>query len=719
MNKKLKVLMILLFSFFFIGITNTYAEEIDNNEQDNNQVENNDSNDEEDLINTDNNLSLLKVGSGSSDEKTVDEIIDGMSNEDKIAEMIMLAFRKESGVDINNDNIKEILSTYGYSGVILFSENTKDIDSTMRFVDYLQESNKDNDSRLLIGIDQEGGYVVRLGIGTENVGNMALAATGDPSYAYDSAKIIGEELDALGIDINFAPVVDIINNPDNSAIGLRSFSDDAETVATYAENYMEGLHDEGIISTLKHFPGQGDATADSHTDLCDIDKTYDELKSEELVPFKTLIDAGVEMVMADHVSYSNIEKDDEKFISTNDSNEYYLPSSLSKTMLTDKLRGDLGFDGVIITDAFDMGAITKNFDLEDATIKAINAGANIILMPFTYDSQKDQIKSYVQSLASKIGTEISEDAINDSVRRILELKKSKGLLKAYDGSDLEDRITAAKELVSSRANHDKEFEIAKKVITMIKNDDKTLPLSGDDKTIIFYEYETHFTAAVNAINMLIKEGSLKDDSNLYAYPLYGTKGFDFDRLRTLIDGFKNVIIINALYDTESLKDSDFDKMNDFIDIIHENNAKAIFISSHLPYDVARIKNADAVVLTYLANGIRFNIDDYEKELPKYGPNIIAGIYMLFTQKEDMNGVLPVNINTLDDNNEFTDEVLFQRGFGLKYKEENNNDNPINNNTDVIINPRTNDNINFYISLFEISIAGLFISLNYKKNYLNK
>ena len=424
------------------------------------------------------------------------------------------------------------------------------------------------------------------------------------------------------------------------------------------------------------------------------------------------------MVMADHVSYSNIEKTDEKFISTNDGNEYYLPASLSKTMLTDKLRGDLGFDGVIITDAFDMGAITKNFSLEDASIKAINAGANIILMPYIYDSQKDQLKTYIQTLASKIGTEISEDAVNDSVRRILNLKKSKGLLDAYDGSTLEDRIANAKELVSSRANHDKEFEIAKKVITMIKNDDKVLPLSGDDKTIIFYEYGTHFTAAVNAINMLLKEGSLKDDENLYAYNLYGTKGFDLNRLRTLTEGFKNVIIINALYDTSSLKDSDFDKMNDFIDIIHENNARAIFISSHLPYDAARIKNADAIVLTYLANGIRFNIDDYEKELPKYGPNIIAGLYMLFTNKEDMNGVLPVNIYKLDDNNDFTDEVLYKRGFGLKYKEETNNDNPINNNSNVIINPSTGDNIYLYISLLGIGLGGFFISINSLKKRID-
>ena len=122
-----------------------------------------------------------------------------------------------------------------------------------------------------------------------------------------------------------------------------------------------------------------------------------------------------------------------------------------------------------------------------------------------------------------------------------------------------------------------------------------------------------------------------------------------------------------MYDVSSLKDSLFDKMNEIIDYVHKNNGRVIFMSTNLPYDVAKFNSADAVVLTYLSNGIRFNINDYEKEIPKYGPNVISGFYMLFTKKENMSGVLPVNIYSLDNDNNISNNILYERGFSLTYK----------------------------------------------------
>ena len=596
--------------------------------------------------------------------KNVDNILSSMSNEEKIAQMLMPSFRKQKDVEINYDNIKDIISTYNFAGVILFAENTPDVESTMRFIDLLQSANKNHKSRLLIGIDQEGGYVARLVVSTTMPGNMALAATNNSNYAYDAAKIIGKELKVLGINTNFAPVVDVNSNPSNPVIGVRSFSDDANVVATYSEKFMKGLQSEGIITSLKHFPGHGDTSTDTHTNLAIVNKTYNELKNNELIPFQKLINSNVEMIMTAHIQFPNIEKD--TYTSISDSNTYTLPATLSKTILTDILRKDMKYKGIIVSDALDMDAISKNFDLVDASIKAINAGADILLMPFTYDSQKDELKDYIKTLASKVGSEISEERVNESVLRILKLKEDKGLLQPYDNSNLEANILKAKQNVSSKENHDEEFEIAKKAITMVKNDDNILPLNSNDKTLILYEYDSHVKSINNALSLLIDNKIIENKDNINTYPIYKDNKINLDNILKKAEKYKNIIIIHSLYSSEDLNDPDLNKMNKIIDYAHKNKSRVIVLSTQLPYDVAKLNKADAILLTYLANGIKFNISEYDKELPKYGPNIIAGIYMLYSNKENLNGVLPVNIYNIDDDNKFTNEILYKRGYGLKY-----------------------------------------------------
>ncbi len=596
----------------------------------------------------------------SNKTNNINEMVSNMTNEEKIAQMLMISFRKKESTDINYDNIKNALSAYNYAGVILFAENTPDIESSIKFVDFLQNANKDNKSRLLIAIDQEGGYVTRLGIGTSMPGNMALGATNNPKYAYEAGKIIGKELKALGINTNFAPVVDINSNQGNTVIGVRSFSDDADTVTNFGEQLMKGLQSENIITSLKHFPGHGDTITDTHNGLAIVNKTYDELKQVELKPFQKLTSSDI--VMTAHIQFPKI--DETTYVSKKDNNTYTLPATLSKKILTDILRNDLGYEGIIVTDALDMKAISENFGLVDASIRAINAGADILLMPFTYDSEVNELKEYVKNLALKVGNEINEENVNNSVKRILKLKEEKGLLEKYDSFNLEESIKNAKNIVSSKENHDKQFEITKKAITMIKNENNVLPLNGDDKTVILYQYSSHIEAVNNALSMLKEEGSIKNSDNISIYP------FNSDNLnetKSNINGAKNVILINSLYNASSLSSSSLDKMNEIIDYVHKNNGKAIFMSTHLPYDVTRFNSADAIVLTYLANGIKFNLNDYEKEIPKYGPNVISGIYMLFTKKENMSGVLPINIYSLDNNNNITNKLLYERGFGLTYK----------------------------------------------------
>ena len=597
----------------------------------------------------------------------IDTYLSSMSNKEKIAQMIMPAFRKDSKVEINNDNIKEILSANAYAGVILFAENTPDIESTMRFIDFLQDANKENTTRLLIAIDQEGWYVTRLWVWTTMPGNMALASTKDPKYTYDAAKVMAKELKLLGININFAPVVDINSNPANPVIGIRSFSDNPDVVLAHAKEYMKGLHSEWIIASLKHFPWHWDSLTDTHTNLSIIDKSYDELKALELKPFQELIDDGVEMVMTAHTIYPQIES--ETYISKKDWNTYFVPATLSKEILTDMLRTEMWFSGIIISDALGMAAISEQFGLIDASVRAINAWVDILLMPFEYDHNKEELNEYIETLAAKVGTEIDEKTVNDAVRRVLALKEEKWLFENYDNTYLEENITAAKINVSSKESHNEEFEIAKKVITLIKNDNNVLPLNTEDKTVILYKYATHIEAVNNAISILKKDGYSINEDAILVYPMYdGSWAIALWNIKEQLSWADNVIILHSLYDSADLSTIDFDWINEIIDYAHENNCKVIAISTQLPYDVVKFNNADAILLTYLANWIRFNLDDYEQELPKYGPNVIASIYQLFAKNTSMEGVLPVDIYNIDADNTFTDEVVYKRGFWLSYSE---------------------------------------------------
>lgn len=405
-----------------------------------------------------------------------------MTTEEKVAQMLIPAFRQYDGNNVTQMNAKmeEILNKYCFSGVILFAQNNKSTEQVVQLTDEMQKANSVVDGRpqLLIAVDQEGAGVSRLAEGTQGPGNMALGATNDSKNTNSMGKIIGEELNAIGYNVDFAPVVDVNNNPNNPIIGVRSFSDDPEKVAEFGSEFMQGLMSKNIIASLKHFPGHGDTGTDSHTGLPRIEKTYEELKQNELIPFEKCISDGAEMIMTAHIQYPNIE--DETYTSIFDGEKIELPATLSKTMITDILRNDLGYDGVVITDAMEMEAITKHFNKLDAAKLAINAGVDILLIPpvDTYTGEGiDELEKYIEDVAKMVDNgDISIDNVNKAVTRILKLKENHGLLEEYNNEDLLTKIDTAKQTVGSKANHDKEWEIAKKSITLVKNDNNMLPI---------------------------------------------------------------------------------------------------------------------------------------------------------------------------------------------------------------------------------------------------
>lgn len=304
----------------------------------------------------------------------------------------------------------DTLRKYPASGIVFFGKNLSDPNSLQRYTDSLSSV---SNLPLLYAVDEEGGIVSRIAqvssFGVENIGNMAnIGATGDPQKAYSAGKYIGSYLSRFGLKLDFAPVADINTNPNNIVIGKRAFGSDPILVSSMVSSFLDGLHSEGAIGCIKHFPGHGDTTADTHEDYVSVQKTWDQLKEAELIPF---IDnfGNTDMIMIAHLTLPKI---------TNDG----LPASLSKELVTGKLRQELGYEGLITTDALAMGAIAKNYTSAEAAVLAFDAGIDILLMPFDYTEAFEGIVEAVKS------GKISENRLDESVLRILNLKLDYGLL---------------------------------------------------------------------------------------------------------------------------------------------------------------------------------------------------------------------------------------------------------------------------------------------------
>lgn len=303
-----------------------------------------------------------------------------------------------------NNVMADVNRNYPVGGIILFAHN---IDNEEQLSNYISQIRKLNGSPLLC-IDEEGGSVARIANNQNfNVPKYesmaAIGGSGDPINAYNAANNIGNYLKTYGFDINFAPVADVNTNPDNIVIGKRAFSSDPQIAAPMVVNYLQGLHDAGIIGCLKHFPGHGDTHADTHYGFAETRKTWEEMSVCEMITFKAGIAAGAQFVMTAHIAAPEVTGNN-------------LPSTLSEVMLQDKLRRELGYKNIIITDAMEMGAITQLMSGGEAAVKTIEAGADIVLCPQNFLSSFDYVVKAVES------GRISRQRIDNSVRRILTLK---------------------------------------------------------------------------------------------------------------------------------------------------------------------------------------------------------------------------------------------------------------------------------------------------------
>ena len=532
-------------------------------------------------------------------KEPVESIISGMTTEQKIAQMIIPSLRTWNNKDTTALNSEQAaaLKKYDFAGVILFSQNTKNVTKTTELINSIQDAHSNGGFKdsMFVAVDQEGGRVTRLQTGTHMPGNMAVAATGDVTNAYKAATVIGKELAVQGFNLDFAPVVDVNSNPANPVIGVRSFSDKPEIVTQYGLNYVNGLHDQKVMTCLKHFPGHGDTDVDSHTGLPRIDKTYDELLKSELIPFSSLA-AATDFIMTAHIQFPQIEK--ETCISKASGQKIYLPATLSKMFLTDILRKKLGYQGLIITDSMEMDAISTNFDKLDASARAINAGADILLMPVRLTSTKDiaDLDAYIKGLGDMVRSgAISENRINESVTRILRTKEKYGLLDKVQKASPKN----AANIVSSKEHKAVEWEIAQKAVTATKNDG-VFPIGKDKKVVIFYPKKEELNS--------IKAGVKKAGINKVDY-IFDGEGVS-SAADSSIQNADVVICISSCATGGELKNTA--TVDTLIEKAKNNGKKTLVLSTNLPYDLQKFNNADALVACYGP-----------------GVNITAAIYKIF------------------------------------------------------------------------------------------
>lgn len=336
-------------------------------------------------------------------------ILSEMTLEEKVYQMFIVTPEALTGYDVVNASTsitKGKLEQYPVGGLIYFADNIEEKEQTSDMLHNTTASALELQGMpIFLCVDEEGGRVVRVAdnekMGVENVGPMSEIE--DKSQAYAAGKDIGTYLNELGFTVNMAPVVDVLTNEGNAVIGDRSFGSDPLLVKKYGDAYSDGLHSQNILSVYKHFPGHGATEGDTHEGYAYTNKTYDELKATELVPFADAEESGIDMVMVAHIAVPNVTGDN-------------TPCTLSYKMVTEILRGDLGYTGLIVTDGMNMKAITDNYSSKEATVKAIQAGVDIVLMPEDFAGAVAGVLEAVEN------GDITEERINESVLRIIKKK---------------------------------------------------------------------------------------------------------------------------------------------------------------------------------------------------------------------------------------------------------------------------------------------------------
>ncbi len=599
------------------------------------------------------------------DVETSEELLAKMSLEEKIGQMMLVNFRswktaemaEADDLTVMNDEIAQIISDYHIGNVILFGENTKTTEQTIKLTYDLQRAAIQSEQLpLLIGIDQEGGTITRLGQGTCMPGNMAIGATGNSKYAYDNGVVIGEELSVLGINATFAPDADVNDNPDNPIINLRSFGEDPQRVAELVVQMQEGLNAQDVAACAKHFPGHGNTSTDTHTGLAIVEKTKDEWETCEKVPFQAAVDSGIDMIMTAHIQYPNL--DDTQVISTLDGTQIYLPATLSEKIVTGILRDEMGYDGVISTDAMDMQAIKDHFGETDAIIMAMDAGVDLMCNPTKLTSSEDAAK--LQAIYDAVGAavesgELSESKIDAAVLRILKLKEKRGILaKASEeiylaeedqyAEQLQKQTVKAEQVIGCKAHRETERAIAEAAITPYHKDLFKAFTPAEGETVLFIlPYEDECYSAQYAVNRLTEEQTIrKIETDFYSYQRESEPG---DGLRQKIMDADYILLASEMYGSTKNDATHWQNVFpkavcEYVNAVGKQDRMTV-LSLGLPYDAVHYPE-EPILLAYGYKAMEEADAKSGVITGKYGPNLPAAVGAALGAFEPK-GVLPVEV----------------------------------------------------------------------------
>lgn len=485
--------------------------------------------------------------------------------EQKIGQLLLVGFPSQE----LNDDFKELISDYHVGNVIVFQRNIKDSLQLAELNNSIQKLMEEHNSiPAFIGIDQEGGMVTRLfNKATCFPGNMAVAAGIPFEEAFELGAAIGEELHDVGVNMNFAPVLDINNNSQNPVIGVRSYGDIPEQVAQYGKYLFKGLQSEKILSCGKHFPGHGNTNVDSHLGIPVISSALSELKKVELVPFIEAINNGIDGIMTSHILFSTIEKNN-------------LPATLSKTILTGLLKEKLGFKGLVITDCMEMKAIHDNYGIEDAVIKALNSGADLLCISHTKELQIRAFNAIKKAVDDGI---ISNEDLDSKVEKILYFKEKYNL---YSWRKLNCKINE-----EELENHSKlAVAISEKSITLIKDLKELLPLKNHDLISI-----TPISQATSIADEEIEKsnlGSVLENEIGAEYINYDLKEIDEDYIMSKVINKKTIVFgsYNMNLDKSQKR---------LLDRLIATGKDIVLVALRNPYDIlGYIDEVSTIICTY-------------------------------------------------------------------------------------------------------------------------
>jgi beta-N-acetylhexosaminidase len=523
-----------------------------------------------------------------------------MTLEEQIGQVLAIGFFEPMPTQETIDLIQK----YHVGNIILFKRNIQNVQQVRELTQYLQRLAREagHQQPLLVMIDQENGMVRRFGEHTTIFpGNMALGAIGSEQVAYEVALATGRELQALGINMNLAPDVDVNNNPANPVIGVRSFGEDPRLVARLGVAMVKGYHDAGVVTTLKHFPGHGDTAVDSHRSLPTLPYAVERLDSLELIPFKHAIEAGAETIMTAHLYLPLLMRDE------------MLPATISREVITHLLRERLHFPGVIISDCMEMRAVSDTVGVDQGTVKALQAGVDLVLVSHHADLQRRSIEALYAALRN--GT-LSEERVQDAAGRVVHLKARTLSWNAPSQDSLA--------LIGNEAHRRLRDDAYARSTTLVRDNNALLPLRlhPEQRLLLLFLQPAIFSGAVDAefsCDALIEAIQQRHASVDTLVLTEQTLQADASNLWRAVDRADLIIVVTANANQDAYQAQIVQQL------LHMKKA-VIGIAAYNPYDLLAFPELGTYLATY-----------------EYTPPAFAAVARVLFGEAQPQGKLPVSI----------------------------------------------------------------------------